>query len=583
MPIAQFRVDPRLTSLLGENYRSIEQALRELVDNAWDADAHSVRISLPEPLTDQPIVIEDDGCGMSDEQLRSEYLTIARDRRSRRGERTATLNRPVRGRKGIGKFAGLVIATDMTVETRRDGKCCRLHISKHALLETRSDLERVNLPLEVTDCAPGDSGTIIRLCSLNSRFSVPQPMALKERLSLEYGRLEDFNIYVNGDLLSFTDLQGESHEALMELPTAGPVSLRFTLLSELKSAKRPGVVTRVGGKTVGIPTLFGLENEDDIPKKLWSRVVGEIQAEGLDDADVTADWGALFEDSVGVQEIQEWAKAELKKSLEASLASDLALTKSRRQKKIDTALSRLPENRRAFASRHLERALKRFYGESEEKIDVLVSLILDAFEKDEYWQVFKRIDEARHSDVADFAEALQEFGFVDMAYMMKQARRRLAFLDELDALINQPETLEWAMHTALEINLWVFGPEYSLMSSNQTLKQTIENYTNSKYRGERAKKRPDLFLAQNVLSKYLLIEFKRPSHILSRADESQAAAYRDDLSAKFGDMDILLVGCKKSEKIQSQFSNTNTKLLGYESVISTARTQLLWLLRELGD
>jgi hypothetical protein len=36
---ANFRVDPRLTSLLGESYRSTEQALRELVDNAWDADA----------------------------------------------------------------------------------------------------------------------------------------------------------------------------------------------------------------------------------------------------------------------------------------------------------------------------------------------------------------------------------------------------------------------------------------------------------------------------------------------------------------------------------------------------------------
>jgi hypothetical protein len=35
---AQFRVDPRLASLLGESYRSTEQALKELIDNAWDAD-----------------------------------------------------------------------------------------------------------------------------------------------------------------------------------------------------------------------------------------------------------------------------------------------------------------------------------------------------------------------------------------------------------------------------------------------------------------------------------------------------------------------------------------------------------------
>lgn len=39
---AQFRVDPRLTSLLGETYRSTEHALKELIDNAWDADAETV-------------------------------------------------------------------------------------------------------------------------------------------------------------------------------------------------------------------------------------------------------------------------------------------------------------------------------------------------------------------------------------------------------------------------------------------------------------------------------------------------------------------------------------------------------------
>ena len=36
---AHFRVDPRLASLLGESYRSTEQAIKELIDNAWDADA----------------------------------------------------------------------------------------------------------------------------------------------------------------------------------------------------------------------------------------------------------------------------------------------------------------------------------------------------------------------------------------------------------------------------------------------------------------------------------------------------------------------------------------------------------------
>jgi|GEM_PF-3469623 hypothetical protein len=52
MPIkAKFRVDPQITEVLGEGYRTSEQAIKELVDNAWDADAESIEITLPEPMT----------------------------------------------------------------------------------------------------------------------------------------------------------------------------------------------------------------------------------------------------------------------------------------------------------------------------------------------------------------------------------------------------------------------------------------------------------------------------------------------------------------------------------------------------
>src|ERR1041384_3013594 len=74
---AHFRVDPRLASLLGEGYRSSEEALKELVDNAWDADAEKVDITLPAEVTGRPIIIDDDGTGMTDREVREEYLVVA--------------------------------------------------------------------------------------------------------------------------------------------------------------------------------------------------------------------------------------------------------------------------------------------------------------------------------------------------------------------------------------------------------------------------------------------------------------------------------------------------------------------------
>jgi hypothetical protein len=51
MPILQYRVDTQLARLLAEGYRSSEAALKELVNNAWEADAAPVQVALPAPET----------------------------------------------------------------------------------------------------------------------------------------------------------------------------------------------------------------------------------------------------------------------------------------------------------------------------------------------------------------------------------------------------------------------------------------------------------------------------------------------------------------------------------------------------
>jgi DNA mismatch repair ATPase MutL len=71
-----FKVDPRIAEILGESYRSSEQALKELVDNAWDSDATKVLITLPDPMTTDPIVITDNGSGMTAPEVEGEYLHI---------------------------------------------------------------------------------------------------------------------------------------------------------------------------------------------------------------------------------------------------------------------------------------------------------------------------------------------------------------------------------------------------------------------------------------------------------------------------------------------------------------------------
>jgi hypothetical protein len=47
---------------------------------------------------------------------------------------------------------------------------------------------------------------------------------------------------------------------------------------------------------VGKPEFFGLDTAEDFPLKLLEKLCGEVEVDGLADH-VTADWGALVENS----------------------------------------------------------------------------------------------------------------------------------------------------------------------------------------------------------------------------------------------------------------------------------------------
>ena len=224
----------------------------------------------------------------------------------------------------------------------------------------------------------------------------------------------------------------------------------------------------------------------------------------------------------------------------------------------------------------------RFYQETEERIRPIISVVLDALERDEYWQVLERINQARHGDVGVLAEALHEFGVLELGLIAQQARRRLALLDDLDALISKSDTREYTVHTALGTNLWIFGPEFALMSSNRTLASIIDAYTDSRFTGERASKRPDLLLLSRFSQKYVLIEFKRPSVTIDRLDVNQAEQYRDDLIKKVEPIEIWVVGGSYDTRIPGNLAPSIT-IASYAGIISRARAELDWLLKELAN
>lgn len=577
-----FHVDTRLAKLLAENYRSSEKALKELVDNAWDADATKVSISLPTPMSTDPIIIEDDGIGMSEESIMNQYLFIASDRRQKRGEFTPLNKRRVKGRKGIGKFAGLLLAQDMSLETWINGKKCAFSLSTKDY-DLSEDISQLPIRLQISNFPEELHGSKILLFNLSQSLAFPSPEKLRQILIHEYGREEGFSIVVNGKELGIDDIQGQytSHEA--NIPEVGKVSLQFTISNQKGKLRQPGISIRVGGKIVGKPDFFGLDASDDFPLKLLNKLYGEVEADGLLNH-ITSDWGAIYENSSLFLALKEYYQPILRQKFKEQYGREINLAQARLQKKVNERIALLPEYKREYADKAIKAVLGKYYGEPESKLESVVTVLLDALERTDYRAVLDYIHEAKHSDIAKLAEVLAEFGLAEIAIIGEQAHSRLEFLDRLEELCLDNSTKEKLIHSSLENNLWVFGVNYSIFSSNKSLKKQVEAYLDKEYKGKRADKRPDLILNANYANDYLLIEFKRPNHPLNFKDYQQAIHYRNDLSAYISSSIkvILLGGSRSNDLLDNKYLEPNVEILIFSEIISSARYQLNWLIKELG-
>ena len=120
-------------------YRSPASALRELVSNAWDADASYVRISTNFPTFFQ-VSVEDDGIGFT----KDEFVTLMEggigNSLKRPGEEFTPRGRPVIGRLGIGLLGIAQICGSFTIASNPiKGAGFKARVRLYDLLKKRLD------------------------------------------------------------------------------------------------------------------------------------------------------------------------------------------------------------------------------------------------------------------------------------------------------------------------------------------------------------------------------------------------------------------------------------------------------------
>ena len=113
------KLDRHVLRQLGSQlYGDTPSVIAELVANSYDADARNVWITIDTATNN--VVVEDDGKGMSADDINNSFLNIGYDKRD--GKKTTDLGRKIMGRKGIGKLAAFSLTNCVVVCSVKDGK-----------------------------------------------------------------------------------------------------------------------------------------------------------------------------------------------------------------------------------------------------------------------------------------------------------------------------------------------------------------------------------------------------------------------------------------------------------------------------
>lgn len=292
----RLRFDPHTIEHLGSNmYSRLPNAVAELVANAYDADATEISVRVIGSGEAQRIVVEDNGHGMSHDDIRDKYLRIGRNRRGRKATATSESGtRTVSGKKGLGKLALFGIGHRIEVSTTRQGSDERLVITMDwdVLIGTENgDYEPESRTESAGLTEQGTSVTVSRL----TRASDISPSDLAESLSRLF-QYNDADVKLNvvgrdGAQIPVTrDLRLSSvdTEFRWDIPTDLPESSEALAASGIAgtviAAEKPlptqmrGVAVYANGRLVNEPEFFGASDSS----YAYAYLTGYIAVDRLD-------------------------------------------------------------------------------------------------------------------------------------------------------------------------------------------------------------------------------------------------------------------------------------------------------------
>ncbi len=293
----QLTFDPMTIEHLGSNmYSRLPNAVAELVANSYDADATRIVVRVRGRGDNQYIAVDDDGHGMSRNDLAEKYLRIGRNRRQQHPDGLSESGkRHVSGKKGLGKLALFGIGSVVEVETKRAQAAVATRITLD-WENLRSSGESVYRPQEEAFPAdPAGHGTTVTIRNLERKTDV-DAADLATSLSRLFNYADSaLSVQVEGrdgthhPVDAASRLSGIDAEFAWVVPESDVLNVDvlrgLCIEGRLVAARKPlptqlrGVTVYANGRMVNEPEFFGASDSS----YAYAYLTGYVEIDRLDE------------------------------------------------------------------------------------------------------------------------------------------------------------------------------------------------------------------------------------------------------------------------------------------------------------
>jgi HSP90 family molecular chaperone len=210
-------------------YTESIELLRELINNAYDADATEVRVTI----APEQVRIQDNGSGMNEEGIQQYFHIGSQEKRVHNV--SPRYHRHRIGEFGIGKFATLAACDRFEIDTHKDAFAARIVFD-------REDFERIkewHIPIAMYAPTPNQpNGTTVTLTKMKKPFDMEEVFKrLPKKIPL---RAKDFSVYINDQKLSITNVTGR-HYPVRETTFYGEIMGDIVLTPTVQKNMETGV------------------------------------------------------------------------------------------------------------------------------------------------------------------------------------------------------------------------------------------------------------------------------------------------------------------------------------------------------